>query len=622
MKFVLHEIKLWFLQEDIEPISYTFLPNKVNVITGDATTGKTSFWSIIDYCFLSGRVMIANTINDNIMWYGVRFTLDNEEIMIIRKSPSKGAVSSDVFYSNEGFPVKPSSNIEIAELKSILDNKFGITDSLRFPYGKELGKTSFNLSYRHFLLFNALTETIIGAPETYFDTTFFGKEEYDNALSHIFELVIGVNDMENIKAKERLDIIEKELQKISTQEKKNQNKIKNFEKSVIQLVDKCKKNNFIDYEQIFESSDDALFYIEDVISNIKKVATNSKLFSEIDSLKRTQTEILAQISSINRYKREYDTYKRNLKKSADSLQPIEFLHKNLSDQLVDSYETNAFIESLSASLVEIKNSLPKKAIEPIKVTGDIKDLQKQLEIIDKRVHHLNEINKNYQKAGEKFIVLGEIKFSYEQILKMPGIKPIDTINLNRLNEEKGSLMKVPKENEHIKRSMKILLNESIQRNYNLLKSLPAYKNSRTEFNELEMILQLYPEGEMFPLNNVGSKSNYMFMHLCVFLGLHEHMINAGQIHVPQFLFIDQPSIPYYSGGEEKGNDDKTKLIDAFSLLNSFVENIIMNKHNDFQIFMVEHASKDYWIDNELQHFHTVDEFINGKGLIPKNIFKS
>jgi len=105
------------------------------------------------------------------------------------------------------------------------------------------------------------------------------------------------------------------------------------------------------------------------------------------------------------------------------------------------------------------------------------------------------------------------------------------------------------------------------------------------------------------------------------LGLHEHMITVGQEHVPQFLFIDQPSIPYYSGNDASiGNDDKSKLIDAFSLLNDFIEYIKTAKRNSFQIFMVEHAPKEYWTENNLNSFHTVAEFINGNGLIPNDIY--
>jgi hypothetical protein len=622
MKFILHEIKLWFEEKDSEPKSYNFLPNKINVITGDATTGKTSFWSIIDYCLLSGRIMIPNTINNIVQWFGIRFTINENEISIVRKSPSKGAVASEVCFSQDGFPPIPEQNIDIAELKAILDEEFGITDSLRFPYGKEYGKTSFNLSYRHFLIFNALTESIIGERETFFDTTFFGKDEYDNALSYIFDLVIGVNDMEKIKAQERLNEIDKELKQIIRQEKSNQTRIRKFEQTVNLLVEKCKRNSLIENNISFETADEAVIYIDKMVSETKKVSINSKLFEEIDSLTKERTNLLTKLNAINRYHREFLTYTRNLKKSADSLKPIDFLQENLSDQLVNSYETQAFVDSLAVSLKTIKQALPKKHKEPIKIDGDTKELQTQINKLTAKIEHLGKIKKNYQKIGQQLFALGEIKNTLRQIYKMPGIKSIDTVKLNSLNTEKSILEKVPSDNKVIKGSLKRQLNASIQRNYDLLNSLPAYEDGRIEFNDAEMLLQLFPHGEMFPLDNVGSKSNYMFLHLCLFLGLHEHILNVEQIHVPQFLFIDQPSIPYYSGNEYEGNDDKSKLLDAFSLLNSFIDYVVNTNKNQFQIFMVEHASKDYWIDNKLNNFHTVDEFINGKGLVPNSVYKS
>ncbi|MBX2942753.1 MAG: DUF3732 domain-containing protein [Cyclobacteriaceae bacterium] len=622
MKFILHEIKLWFNTEIVETKSYEFEPNKINVITGDATTGKSSFWSIIDYCLLSGKVNIPNTIYEKVLWFGIRFTINHEEISIIRKAPEKGAVSADLIMHLGTFPEVLESNTSIAEAKSFLDKEFGITDALRFPHGKESGKAPFNVSYRHFLLFNALTETVIGAPETYFDTTFFGKDEYDKALSHIFDLVIGVNDMDNIKALERLKEIDRELASMQKIEKGNQTKIKNFETDVYRLIDRCKQNNFIEYDYTFESVDEALAIVSDIIENTKRTASNSNLFAEIDVLNRDRYRVQGQINAITQYQKEYDQYRRSLNKSADSLQPIQFLNQNLSDQLVDSYETKLFIESLETSLNRIKSSLSRKATEPVKVEGDVKELKEQLSSINARIGQLEAINKNNQAEGQKFIALGEIKFSYEQIIKREISKPIDTVRLNSLNLERETLSKVPSDTLQIKRNMLTLLNESIQRNFNQLNSLPAYKNSRVDFNPDKMVLQLYPDGQIFPLDNVGSKSNYMFMHLCVYLGLHEHMINVEQEHVPQFLFIDQPSIPYYTGDNQKGNDDKSKLIDAFTLLNSFISYINASKKEPFQIFMVEHAPQEYWLDNELSNFHTVDEFIDGRGLIPQNIYSA
>jgi hypothetical protein len=629
MKFILHEIKLWFQKENSEPKSYFFLLVKVNVITGGSTTGKTSFWGIIDYCLLSNKVKVANIINEKVLWFGIRFTINEKEISIVRKTPTLGAVSSEVCFNYGAFPQKPTSNSEIAEIKSLLDTEFGITDQLRFPFGKELGKTPFNLSYRYFLLFNALTENVIAVQETFFDTAFFGKQEYDTALSHIFNLVIGVNDMEKLKALERLKEIDTEIKTIQNQEKKNQTNVKNYKKDVFDLIDKCKHNNFIEYAKLVENVDEAIFIIQNIVENKIKTADNTKLFSEIDDLLQQRKLLQIQMDDINKYDREYNLYRKSLDKTADSLKPIEFLHKKLSDQLVDSYETKMFIDSLETSLQEIKSNLSKKVAQPLKVSGNVKELQAQIKHIDKKITELTEIKTKseteYQKERQKLIAIGEIKYALEQILKKEPNKPIDVIKLNRLNEEKSQLEKVPNEIEQTTFVMKEKLNECIQRNYNQLTTLASYKNYKTKFDENDMMLKLYPNDGLFahiPLDNVGSKSNYMFMHLCVFFGLHEHFISVGQEHVPQFLFIDQPSIPYYESDSEKGNDDKTKLIDAFSLINSFVDYITTQKQNHFQIFMVEHAPKEYWIKKKLECFHTVDEFIDGNGLIPQDIYNN
>lgn len=618
MRFTLHEIKLWFKDEKIAPKSYHLMPNKVNVITGDSTKGKTSFWNIIDYCLLSGKVTIPTEIIHKVLWFGIRFTINEKEICIIRKSPDKGAVSSEVYFGSRGFPDAPFVNSTIADIKTFLDAEFGINDNLRFPYGKELGKTPFNISYRHFLIFISLTQTIIDAPETYFDTTFYGKEEYDKVLGHIFDLVIGVNDMENIKAKERLEKLEKDLKKIQKQDRVNQRNEDAFRSKVFGLIRRCKNFNLLEYSDEIEDVDEAISTIEQIVKNNKIIAYNASMFSEIDGLYKNRNEVQSQINAITQYQKEYEIYKRNLTKSADSLQPIEYLNQKLSDQLLDSYETKVFTEYLEDSLKSIKTNLLTKTAEPLKVDGDIKDLRAQLQTIEKRIQELNTLKKNYLTEGQKFIELGKIEYILEQTLKSKTITPIDSLHLNRLNDEKERLLNKTEENSQIKFTMNSLLNKSIQRHFNQLSTLQAYKNSSVQFDSKNMLLQLIPNGEMFALENIGSASNYMFLHLCLYLGLHEHIINLEQENVPPFLFIDQPSTPYYEGK----NDDKVKLMDAFNLLNSFIEYIVNVKRTNFQIFMVEHASKEHWTENNLTYFHTVDEFINGKGLIPNEIYNS
>jgi predicted ATP-binding protein involved in virulence len=49
MKFHINKVVLWLKNGKVREI--TFKPNKVNVITGDSSTGKTEILNIVDYCF-------------------------------------------------------------------------------------------------------------------------------------------------------------------------------------------------------------------------------------------------------------------------------------------------------------------------------------------------------------------------------------------------------------------------------------------------------------------------------------------------------------------------------------------------------------------------------------------
>ena len=619
MRFILHEIKLWFGEDKTR--SLYFLPDKVNVVTGDATTGKTSLWNIIDYCLLSDNVHVASPINEKVKWFGISCTINGTDMTIIRRSPQKNVVSSDVCYnSGLDFPQPLQPNMKVSQLKAILDEEFGITDNLRFPFGGQYGKASFSLSYRYFLLFVALTESIIGTPQTYFDTTFFGKEEFDKALSTIFDLVIGIDDIENRTVNEQITRIDKKISQLQKKQQKKDTEDILYKNSIWSLLERCVLLGFIEQDKIVNTIDEAISCIKQIIDNYSILPKNDSIQEELEKLTKQQTQIRTQINAINRYQREYNNYINNLNKIADSVKPIEFLKYKLSDQLLFSSTTQPFIDSIEESLLELKAGLAATNRPTLKADKSVDELKSELKEVERKIAEIEKINKDYQTTASKLIAIGEIKNELLKLMQRKEIPSIDMAKLNELIDEKRQLEQKPKDVEEVKFVMKSVLNEEIQKIYDQIKTMPSYQNHKTVFDSSDMILKLQPDGELFPIDNVGSKSNYMFMHVCFYLGLHSHMLKVGQIHVPQFLFIDQPSIPYYSGNDGSiGNNDKEKLMNVFSIINDFVAEKI-KQNLSFQILMVEHAPKSYWEDNGLNMFYTVDEFINGKGLIPQEFF--
>lgn len=621
MKFVLHEIKLWLT--DGEERILRFLPNKVNVITGDATTGKTSIWNIIDYCLLADRVNVANTINKSVDWFGISFSINDRQKIIVRRSPVKNSVSSDVCYcENSDFPTEIQANISIPELKSILDIDFGITDNLRFPFNGQYGKVDFNLSYRHFLLFNALTENIIGTQNTYFDTSFFGKEEYDKVLPVIFDMVIGINDMDIITAKKQIEKIEKDIRKIKRNQEKKERDDLQYKNKVKALWNKCVLLGVIENNDEDLSIDEMILQMQSIIENYTAVSQNNALFDECEKLIEQRNYLNTQINALKKYKKEYNSYNKTLAKVADSMKPIEFLRDKVSEEILITSETRSFIQMLEDSLANIKYNNIKEPQTYVEVDDDIKQLQTQINGINDKIHELEKLKIDSKQQYNRLIAVGEVKNELYRLSQRRNINPIDSTVLNKLIDEKKELENNQNGNEQVRFVLKNHLDEEIQNIYEQVTTMPSFKGYKTLFDTTIMSLTLQPPYEFFPIENLGSKSNFMFMHLCCYLGLHSHINKVGQIYVPQFLFIDQPSIPYYSGtNNNMGNNDKGKLLNAFTIINDFVTSMIKSKF-DFQIIMTEHAPKSYWEDNSLYNFYTVDEFINGNGLVPKDSFQN
>lgn len=610
MKFWLNNIKLWFINES-EPKVYHFLPNKINVITGDATTGKTSFLSVIDYCLLSNKNrIIEKTINENVSWYLIDFKINNKDFVIARKSAKSGTVSSEIYFSQVGEqPEFPFTNITIEELRAILNTEFSISTPEDY-----LINNLKTFSYRQFLLFTSISADIIITTNNYFDKNFY-EIDSDETLEQVFLMAIGVDRMENLKNKKKLDDLNKEISSVTRKIRLERRKKEDIDLSLFSLVRECKENNLLspDFEA---TASETISILYGIIEEYTILADNEKTFSAIDALNKQKREVSRKINSIERYKKEITDYNKNLSSYEDSLKPIEYITGNFGE-IIQSQEVLMFIGELEKSLSDIKRSYLKSDFKTFTLSDELQSLKDQQKQIQDQIAEQPKIKPTFSSEATKYIFVGTIKQRLAQLeLQKSAITTIDTKVLEQLIKESEDLEALINDIDSAKHVMSEELDNAIQRNYDLVNSMPTYKGYNIRFSIEDKFLKLKSPTELFEIETVGSSSNYMFLHLCFYLGLHEHMIKVDENHVPQFLFIDQPSFPYYSGEGDVKNNDKAKLLDAFSLLNAFLKYIVEDLNNDFQIFMVEHAPKEYWEQNNMEYFHTVEEFTGGNGMVP------
>jgi len=385
-----------------------------------------------------------------------------------------------------------------------------------------------------------------------------------------------------------------------------------------ELFEDLQSRNLIELNRTYQ---DENFVVEDVnklyqlcINQIKKEENKFNL----RDCKKTLSTLKRQLKQIRDTEDWIENYNYQIEKLEDSLVPIQILNDQ-KNQIARSYETTQIIDALTKSLAEIKKADLSKVRNTIISDIDKKRIEIEIKDLEIKVKELSESDHYFSVSDSVFIIdrKRQIDETYSQLKKLDKIEIIE----NYIEIKQTLLAKIGKL-EEVKNSIKESIEESIQKFYNQLNYMANYASCKTVFDEDRFRLKLKGNSNVTSYEYVGSKSNYMFMHLVFFLGLHKLFLGLEKNYVLPFLFIDQPSIPYYSGSEKVNEDDKDKLMDAFNLLDKFISTV-NNENKDFQILMIEHAPKSYWMDSKnnyiLKNFHTVKEFVNGEKLIPQNI---
>lgn len=617
MNFYIKQIKLWF-KKDVEPKVYEFKPNKINVITGDSSTGKSSILRIIDYCLLSERsTIVEDVINQNIKWYGLAFSLNDVNYVIVRKNPQNETAAQQMFFSEgSDFPDKLQVNTNRGELLLRLNELFH-TPKATFRIDRK--KAEVNLNFRHFLIFSYLTEDIIATMNTYFDTHFFGsKLDFDYFLDDFIKIALGIEDAKQEELKKQYS---EEKKKIEAEYKKREEYAKKkqiYDNTLLRL-----KNKFVSLglgeDSFFNDVDTMLRIVKCGLQKFEQYSDNNKVMKSLDDLKKKRKTLTAQITQYNSLKREYECYQALSKDQCDSLVPLEFLNNHL-EEVLDYEDTKLLVQSLRDSLLKIKETSNQKVELPENFEQHYKDLIEQRKTVDAKISQMDKLSKNAENVRWMHEAV-KLRIEFEN-LKEPrfkGLTDSEYINLqdkvNALNDQISRFISNKSEVEN-------RLDETINKYYGSQIGISAsYNSCCPHFNIEERMLMLKSADSKFYKRNVGSKSNYMFMHLCFFLGLHDFLLQQNNAFVPNFLFIDQPSIPYYADKNKLGpniqNDDEKKLRDAFCLMNRFMDTIVGLKRQDFQIIMIEHADSKYWDD--FKYFETRYVFTEDKdfGLIPE-----
>ncbi|EOQ62757.1 hypothetical protein F935_01846 [Acinetobacter calcoaceticus ANC 3811] len=611
MNFGLDAIVLWSRKNELRKLD--FKRNKINVITGGSQTGKSTLLKIFDYCFLASEHNIPHDIiNDNVSWYGIKFYINNKNYFLARKSPSERGVSDEYYFSSIGvIPEIIKTNIKEDVLKGIISSEFGLDERVKLPFGGSSLRAGTKVSFRYFFLFNMISDDIIINSKNFFD-----KQEiprYREALPRVFDLALGIDDLNNILAQEKKDSLLKDILKWEKREKLLNEGKNSFDFEIRNIASKAVSYGLIpqvdtnilpiDLYSLLENTNTIPDYD---FSTKRREEINSRLFI-----------INKQLKECSQFNEDYSNYKKILKNSRDSLKPIEALVKR-SNEVVKSEVFDELISALKLDLSSIKKEIQAKQPVESQINSEIIRLKAEKEKLMYELQVLPEAPQSFLELQSKWEFIGEAKGKLSIYTQLEGNKLSN--NLPEINDIENDYNSINVKNVEDERVATIGLIDEVATELmqQVNGALDNYANWYASFNYKDKKIQLRkPKSTL--IENIGSSSNHMFLHLIHFLSLQEVAINKGSKFVPSFLIIDQPSRPYW-GDDGASKDvkysDQEKIKIAFQLLNNFIDTVNINYKHEFQILMFEHVPSIMF--NGLNNIHLLDPFRGGNALIPED----
>lgn len=619
MKFNINKILLWLKNGKKREI--TFKKNKINVITGDSGTGKSEIISIIDYCFFGSRADITDEIiNENIIWYGINFNINENLYTLGRGRIEKRRVSKKYFFYADGYiPKVPVANNKEELIKEVIDREFNITERTIFPFGGKSITLGSKISPRYFLMFNTLSGDTIDHSEIFFDKQNINR--YREALTSIFDLAVGIETEENLLKKEKANSLKTRLKQLRRKQTLIDQEIEVFNDNIIDLSKKAKEFNMIDYDLIDPIE---LKRKMDEISTAYKEESIDINLERMNKLKNEKNTLLRKTRNLKKFKGEVKRLKNLEKNTLDSLKPVTVL--NESYKLLENPEIDLLITSLQDEYEQIKQNNKGKLPINFNIDNKIKEYEERVNVINSEIFDIPINEKSTKNEIDKLIFIGELKAKLELYSKQWNESDESDEIREQIDELESQINDIKLGNYQEKREAILrLLDELIQIYLNESgDALGNYKGYKSAFNYKEKKLELKRPKSTYT-SKVGSSSNHMFLHLCLFLGLHELIITQKSPYVPQWLIIDQPSRPYFGDeGENKEKkltwdkvktSDKGKITIAMKLLDYFINYIVEELQVDFQVILLEHIPKSIWIEEKLSNFYLVEEFKDGNALI-------
>ena len=652
MKLAILKIILWPKDQNHSPRIIHFAPGKINIITGESGTGKSTLTWIIDYCLGSEKCSIpVGLIREVTGWFGLHLQLANTEMIFARRNPEGQQTTTDIFWS-EGLtlvvPPTVEKNARVEDLKNRF-NQISHLPNLDFSTDENVGFGG-RASCRDMAAFNFQPQHIVANPYTFFfkaDTT-----EHREKLRIVFPLALGAVDATVLAKQRELKDAEREFDRLRRELEARLGAARAWEAEVESFYMQARTLGLLPDSLPPEAGwplDKYILELQKVPETVRnmdlpdiKEGTGETAVKELTGLVNEEDRLGQEMGSIRRRLGKLDQlsstvgeYNTTLTSQEDRLKGVGWFEEKLNNThecpVCAAVHTkgNPRLAELKTLAHELKSLSASVHQAPAKLDQELAVLRQELRNLEGSISKVRQKRKflenssnaqaaQRQRVRQIYLFVGRVEQALENVSASRNVDKLRE-QVKTFSDKIGELKKhldPLKQRDQINAAID-KVSAKIADYARLLQLEHATENVR--LNTRELTLQFKPlSGRTDFLWEVGSGQNWVGYHVAGLLALHEHFISLNQNPVPRFLVIDQPSQVYFpeawptmeKAPEELNKKDVSPDIDGvrriFSALSSFFDAV----DGQFQIIVTEHAGSITW--DGIPNIHLVGNWRQGQ----------
>lgn len=623
---------------------------RLNIITGDSRTGKSSLINLIRF-LLGSRNPHAprGPISESIVWLGLRAHIADTRFVIARPAPAGDSETNDAMLLIGAESIPPLDqlrpNTSRTALRDYLGGLLGLEDNLHVP-GEGMTRLSISATFVHSLYYCFQGQGEIANPDILFHHQ--NQEWIPQTLRDTLPFFLGALGAADLRRRELLSELRRALRRAQRRLRAAEGELDAGLDRASVLITESLEVGLLEEDPNVQELAEARVILRSILDStappsaqtIQGGAEFDRLRHQRGDLSDALRDLADQLRSLDEFAAVDDSYAHELTEHHVRLASIGLINDEETEapcpvcgQPIGEHETpsrTAVEEALGRA--ERRLELAQRDRPRIRVARDQlrtqqSELQRQLQDVDQALDALATQDELASRARDAINMQSYVRGRIAQYLdNVEDVGDLEWDALrsevsdleNRINELTEALdpATLRSRTDSLLRTVSRQMTEWAQQ----LELEHAAHGVQIDLDRLTIVADT-PFGPAYmDRGEIGSGMNWVGYHLTAYLALQDFFIRH-QRPVPRFLVLDQPSQAFFPRDRATGGDmDELSDTDRENTrkLYRLMFDVVQQLEGGLQIIALDHADfEDQWFSSSVQH-----RWRGGEALIPSDWYEA